>query len=592
MRRLDYREIPPSLSKMFGAEKTLMILPSKASAGDMAKYKELSSIWKGERGDEFTIKLDSEVKELPSDRSVWVLGWDNLWQSTVESGLKSYDAEISQTSVRFGTASHDAAENSFVIALRHPGNTDLALTWLTAHDAEAVAGLARKLPHYGKYSYLGFTGTEPTNSEKGQWPSVGSPLAADLADYSQALPQLEKRPALAMLTPVFNAARMKKDVQTLADDDMQGRGLGSAGLEASAEYIAEQFREAGLEPAGDDGSYFQSFKAAGEDGKEVTIRNVLGVIPGSNPDWKDQSVVLSAHYDHLGLGWPDVKAGNKGKIHNGADDNASGVAVMLEMARTLGKSMEPARSVVFAAFTAEEAGLLGSRHYVKNMQRYPVGKVMGNLNVDTVGRLGDNKLLVLGSTSAREWKFIFMGASFVTGVQTEMPTQDIDSSDQVAFIEAGVPAVQFFSGASPDYHKPTDTMDKLDYNGLVKVAAIVREGVEYLAERPEPMEFKGSTTKSAAAKPTAGERRVSTGLMPDFAFSGEGVSIGDAGDDTPAKNAGLAKGDVITAINGNRVADLRSYSNMLKQFAPGEVIDVTYTRQGTEQTTKLTLKAR
>jgi hypothetical protein len=592
MRRLDYREIPPSLSKMFGAEKTLMILPSAASAEDLAKYEQLSSIWKSDKADEFEIKLDSEVTELPADRSIWVLGWNNEWHSSVESGLKPYDADIDKSAVRFGLSSHDPAENSFVIALRHPDNPDLALTWLTAHDAEAVAGLARKLPHYGKYSYLGFSGTEPTNSAKGQWPSVGSPLAADLADYSQALPQADKRPALAMLAPVFNATRMEKDIQILADEAMQGRGLGSAGIDAAADYIAEQLSAAGLQPAADDGSYFQSFKVKGEDGAELTVRNILAVIPGTNPDWKEESVVLSAHYDHLGMGWPDVKSGNKGKLHYGADDNASGVAVMLEMARILGKSMEPARSVVFAAFTAEEAGLLGARHYVKNMQRYPAAKVMGNLNIDTVGRLGENKLLVLGSSSAREWKFIFMGASFVTGVQTEMPTQDIDSSDQVAFIEAGVPAVQFFSGASPDYHKPTDTADKLDINGLVKVAAIVKEGVEYLAERPEPMDFKGSKTPAEGSKPAAGERSVSTGLMPDFAFSGKGVSIGGLGDDTPAKNAGLQKGDVIIAINDSEVADLRAYSNMLKQFSPGQIINVTYIREGIEHTTDLTLKAR
>ncbi len=593
MRRLDYREIPPSLSKMFGAEKILMILPSKASESDLAKYEQLSSIWKGERGDEFTIKFDTEVEALPTDSGVWVLGWDNLWFKAVQQGLKDYDADVSKATVRFGAASHDPAENSFVVALRHPGNTDLALTWLTAHDAEAVAGLARKLPHYGKYSYLGFTGDEPTNSAKGQWPSVGSPLAADLVEYTEPLAQLEKRPALAMLTPVFNAERMKADVAKLADDAMQGRGPGSEGHEAAAEYIAEQFRAAGLEPAGDDGSYFQSFQITGENDQEITVRNVLGVIPGGNEEWSDQSVVLSAHYDHLGLGWPDAKAGNKGQVHNGADDNASGVAVMLELARTLGKSMEPMRSVVFAAFTAEEAGLLGARHYVKSMQRYPAAKAMGNLNVDTVGRLGDNKLLVLGSGSAREWKFIFMGASFVTGVQTEMPTQDIDSSDQVAFIEAGVPGVQFFSGASPDYHKPSDTADKLDYNGLVKVASVVREGVTYLAERPEPMAFNSPTPAPGGAKPAAGgERSVATGLMPDFAFSGEGVSIASTGDDTPAQKAGLQKGDVITAINGTQVTDLRSYSNMLKQFAPGDTIEMSYTRDGTEQTTQLTLQAR
>ncbi|MGD9020574.1 MAG: M28 family peptidase [Lysobacterales bacterium] len=593
MRRLDYREVPPSLSKMFGAEKVLMVLPSKAAAGDLEKYRALANTWKDTKSDEFSVVLDAELKELPADSGVWILGWENSWIKAVKEGLADYDAEINRTTVRFGATSHDAAENSFVVALRHPHNTDLAMTWLTINEPEAVAGLARKLPHYGKYSYLGFTGDEPTNSAKGQWPAVGSPLAADLQEYTVDLPQLEKRPALATLAPVFNAERMKADVLKLASGEMQGRVPGSGGHEASAEYIAAQFEAAGLQPAGDDGTWFQAFEMTGPDDETVTVRNVLGVIPGNNADWQDQSVVLSAHYDHLGLGWPDVKAGNEGQVHFGADDNASGVAVMLELARTLGKSMEPARAVVFAAFTGEEAGLKGARHYVGNMQRYPAEKAMGNLNIDTVGRLGDNKLLVLGSASAREWKFIFMGASFVTGVETEMPTQELDASDQVAFIEAGVPGVQFFGGVSPDYHKPSDTADKLDYNGLVKVAAVVREGVSYLAEREEPMSFNAPAKPPGASHPAAGaERTASTGLMPDFAFSGEGVSIADPGNDTPAHKAGLRKGDVITAINGTGVTDLRSYSNMLKQFGPGDTIEVAFTRDGAEQTTELTLRAR
>ncbi|MCF6264785.1 MAG: hypothetical protein L3J24_14525, partial [Xanthomonadales bacterium] len=129
-------------------------------------------------------------------------------------------------------------DSSLVVVTRHPADTNLAIAWLSAHDIEAVAGLARKLPHYGKYSYLGFTGTEPTNSLKGQWPAVGSPLSADLVDQPGELPVLKKRPALAMLAPVFNAARMQLDVETLAADDMQGRVPGSTGLDKAADYIA------------------------------------------------------------------------------------------------------------------------------------------------------------------------------------------------------------------------------------------------------------------------------------------------------------------------------------------------------------------
>jgi len=592
MRRLDYREIPPALSKMFGAERTLIILPSAAGEAGMARYRQLADIWKGDQGDAFEIRLDTDISELPSDRSVWVLGAENRWRRVIDQGLQVYDTETSPDSMRFGTESIDTQQNSVVVVLRHPANTNLAVAWVTVHADEAVAGLARKLPHYGKYSWLGFEGEEPTNVLKGQWPAVGSPLSADLVEHPGELPKLEPRPALASLAPVFNASRMKADVATLADDAMQGRGVGTQGLQAAGDYIAEQFRAAGLDPAGDDGSYFQSFTVPGEDGKPVTVRNVLGVIPGIDAAREDESVVVSAHYDHLGLGWPGAAERNRGQIHNGADDNASGVAVMLELARSLGTAMEPARAVVFAAFTAEESGLAGSRHYTKNMQRYPAAKAIGNLNIDTVGRLGDNKLLVLGSDSAREWKFIFMGASFVTGVETELPTQELDASDQVAFIEAGVPGVQFFSGASPDYHKPGDTADKLDYNGMVKVAAVVREGIEYLAERPEPMEYYGAAAGPGPEKPTAGGQRAATGVIPDFGYSGAGVAVGDVHAGSPAQAAGLASGDVILAINGEAVADLRAYSDRLKQFSPGDEIELRFLRGGSEQTVRLTLTER
>ena len=592
MRRLDYREIPPSMSKMFGATRTLMILPSAAGADEMARYEALAAIWKGDQDEAFEVRLDADVNELPADRSIWVLGWNNRWRSAVETGLHVYDAGIGDASLRFGTETGDPASNSLVVVLRHPGNSDLAMTWVTVHDQAAVAGLARKLPHYGKYSYLGFTGAEPTNVLKGQWPAIGSPLVSDLVDAPRGLPALQERPALATLAPVFNAARMRADVQALAGEQTRGRGIGSEDLEAAADYIAAQFREAGLEPAGDDGSYFQEFTMPGVDGKDVAVRNVLGVIRGTRADWAEESLIVSAHHDHLGSGGPSVPERNRGKIHYGADDNASGVAVMLELARTLGNSLEPSRSVVFAAFTAEESGLVGARHYVKNAARYPVGKAIGILNIDTVGRLGDNKLLVLGAESAREWRFIFMGASYVTGVPTELPSQQLDASDQVAFIEAGVPGVQFFSGASPDYHKPTDTADKLDYRGMVKVASIVREGIEYLAERPEPMNFQGRSAEPRPAGSGSGERRVATGLVPDFAFSGEGVAISEVREGTAADDAGLIAGDVILSIDGAQVADLRSYSNKLKQFAPGDVIEVVFLRDGKERRTSLTLMQR
>jgi Zn-dependent M28 family amino/carboxypeptidase len=198
-----------------------------------------------------------------------------------------------------------------------------------------------------------------------------------------------------------------------------------------------------LLPGSDDGTYYQTWVQDVLDKKQVKLKNIIGIIPGTNPDLKD-AVVISAHYDHLGLGWPDVKKGNEGKIHNGADDNASGVSVMLELAKSLGKTLKPARTIIFIAFTGEEEGLVGSRYFVANYKKFPADKIFANLNLDTVGRLFGNKLMVLNSNTAREWKFIFMGTDFTTGIPTELVTQDLDASDQRSFIEKGIPGVQLF----------------------------------------------------------------------------------------------------------------------------------------------------
>jgi len=227
------------------------------------------------------------------------------------------------------------------------------------------------------------------------------------------------------------------------------------------------------------------------------------------------------------------------------------------------------------------------------MKRFPAKKVIGVLNFDTVGHLFNNKLFVLSSNSAREWKFIFMGASYVTGVESEMVTQDLDASDQRSFIEIGVPGVQFFSGANEGYHKPTDTPDKIDAAGLVKVATFAREGILYLADRLEPLTFQGqvdSVTKKTQA-PT-GERKVSTGSVPDFAFSGEGVRIADLSADSPAEKAGLQKGDIIIKIGAYKVTNLSDYSDALKKFKPGDSIELIYLRDGKENKTQIELIAK
>jgi hypothetical protein len=406
---------------------------------------------------------------------------------------------------------------------------------------------------------------------------------------------------LAELPPVFSQQALTEHVKFLADPAREGRMPGSAGHEAAAEYIAERFNALGLAPGGADGGYLQTFTMpVGPAGEPKTVANVVGYIPGTKADWQGQSVVVSAHYDHLGTGWPDVHKGSEGQVHAGADDNASGVAVMLELAGAMAAAEKPSRSIVFVAFTGEEAGLVGSSYYVEHAGPFPIEKTIGVINLDTVGRLGDQRLSVLGTGTASEWQHIFRGAGFVTGIESRNVPESVQASDQVSFIRKGVPAVQIFAGAHADYHRPSDTADKIDYPGLVKVATFVREGVAYLAERAEPMTITiagaggpPSPPPGTRSSPTgASARRVSLGTVPDFGFEGPGVRVTGLVPGSAAEKAGIQAGDVLTALDGKPIANLQGYSELLKTLTPGQTVRVTVLRQGKELTLSSTLGER
>ena len=250
------------------------------------------------------------------------------------------------------------------------------------------------------------------------------------------------------------------------------------------------------------------------------------------------------------------------------------------------------RTVIFVAFTGEESGLTGSKRYAGAGSPWPASQAIGMVNLDTVGRLFGGKILVLGSNSASEWIHIVNGAGYVTGAPVEAVMNDPGGSDQKSFIEIGVPAVQLFTGANADYHRPGDTADKIDGAGLVKVAAVTRELVAYLAERAEPLTAKLASGASPTAAPAAGERRVSLGSIPDYAFPGPGVRITGTTPGSPAEKAGLQQGDVIVKLGEAATNSMRDFSEALKALAPGAKVTVTYQRDGQTRTAEATLVAR
>jgi hypothetical protein len=392
---------------------------------------------------------------------------------------------------------------------------------------------------------------------------------------------------------VFSPRRLQADLDVLAAPAMRGRGLGTAELDRAAAYLAERFREAGLQPGGDGGTFLQTWEErVAELDRTVTLRNVIAVLPGTDPRLAGESLVIGAHYDHLGLGEQGGQSEDRGRVHPGADDNASGVALLLELARTQASRPHP-RSLVFVAFTGEEAGRLGSRHYVDQAGAYPVERMIAMVNLDTVGRLGERPLTVLATGTAVEWVHILQGAGYVTGVAVNAVADDIGSGDQTSFLAAGVPAVQFFSGAHADFHRPGDTLDKIDTAGMVKVAQVLKETVDYLAGRAQPLTATALAGSSDSTIPdTAPPRRVSLGTLPDYAWNGEGVRLDGVRDGTPAARAGLQPGDIIVELNGTPVTGLREYAEALKQLQPGAEIGIRYRRAGEDYRTTTRVTAR
>ncbi len=589
MRRLDPLEVPPALTTVFGADNPLYVLPSAASQVEREGWRELAADW-AQPGEPRTV-LDSELEALP-DEPTWVLGWGNRFGPEVANRLKDQNVTLDGESVAIGEEDLPRDDHSLVLVARASGDSTAAVGWVAGAPVDAIPGLARKLPHYTRYSYLGFRGPEPENTAKGMWQPLSSPLVRNLTDGDLPALKLPARTPLAELPPAYDAAGLQRTVAELADEELEGRGLGSMGLARATNLVEDRFEAAALEPAGD-GGYRQRWTWTGGDPeREMELVNLVARVPGRDPKLADQPVLVIAHLDHLGRGWPDVRSGNENRVHPGADDNASGVAVLLELAKAMAAEPPRPRPILFAAVTGEEAGLLGSRHLLDSMA--PDIRPFACVNLDTVGRLADGKLYVLNAETAREWRFIFMGVGYTTGAPVAVVSEALDASDQVACIEHGVPAVQLFTGPTPDYHRPSDTADRIDADGMVVVTEAAHEAVGYLAERTEALTVTIAASEGAGEPPPphAARRRASLGTMPDFAFEGPGVRVQQVMPGSAAEEAGIETGDVILAIDGERVSDLRSFSGLLKQRSPGDAVEVTVERSGEKMILEAVLGAR
>ena len=321
--------------------------------------------------------------------------------------------------------------------------------------------------------------------------------------------------------------------------------------------------------------------------------NVIGIIPGSDPVLKNENIVIGAHYDHLGLGYYGSHDSSlKGQIHHGADDNASGTAVLLQVAQNLARSNpKPARTIVIAAFSGEEVGLLGSRHYVEHPP-LPLSATKAMINLDMVGRLRNNRLTVFGTHSARELSRIVNDAARPLGLEI-IESDRVGRSDHMSFYNKKIPSLHFFTGTHPDYHRPSDTWDKLNTEGMGRISDLATAAAQKLADSREAIVFVSlpSRPPTDREEPSRGYGAY-LGTIPDFADNSEGVRLTGVTDGSPAALAGLREGDIIVGFAGAKVENLEDLVSLLRAKKPGDEVEIVIHRDGAALTLKTILRAR
>jgi hypothetical protein len=385
----------------------------------------------------------------------------------------------------------------------------------------------------------------------------------------------------------FDATSLKKHVSYLASDDLKGRGTSSHGELEAARYIASEFKAIGLTPFKND--FLRPFKykksssphdTVTVDKQELTANNVVGFL-----DNKARStIVIGAHYDHLGLGYDhnSLDPDPEGKIHNGADDNASGTAGVIELARyySANKTTEP-YNFLFICFSGEELGLLGSKKWCDHAD-IDLSTVNFMVNLDMIGRLNDStrKLVIYGVGTSPV--FVPLLDSIASSLSIKKDSSGIGPSDQTSFYLKNIPVLHFFTGQHSDYHKPSDDAGKLNYKGMTEVLQYIATVINKAAHYPKLAFIK---TRSPDMGKTS--FKVTMGVMPDYTFEGKGMRIDGVSDNRPAKKAGILQGDVVTKLGGDEVSDVLTYMKALSKYNKGDETSVEVHRNGEVKVLKI-----
>ncbi len=358
--------------------------------------------------------------------------------------------------------------------------------------------------------------------------------------------------AVAAALDSISTTELHDYTDVLANDTYEGREAGSRGGQAAARYLTEVLRRYPVRPAGEQGGYLQEFGAG--------YRNILVMLEGSDPRLRNQVIVVGAHYDHVGYGTPQNSFGPTGYIHNGADDNASGVAGVLEALDALSRpGMGLSRSVLFAFWDAEEKGLLGSKHWLRH-PTVPLEQVALAVNLDMIGRLRQDRLEIYGIRTAYGMRRLLAQANRHAGLTLEYSWELRNDSDHYPFYEQGIPTLMLHTGLHADYHRPSDDVEKLSLEGMQRVARLLVALLYAVDGQGGPSGFRPACRQEGLGEQLRFEQPVAPppgrlGIRYRPADEGAGVLVTEVLAGSPAARAGLQAGDRVVQLGGQVIAD-------------------------------------
>lgn len=383
--------------------------------------------------------------------------------------------------------------------------------------------------------------------------------------------------AVATYGQKIDVDKLKSHIKTLASDEYEGRGTGSAGEKKANDYIESQFKKIKLLPKGVNG-YDQPFPFKGGvhgTGAEGTATNIAGYIDNG----AENTIIIGAHYDHLGLGndGSSLDPNPQNKIHNGADDNASGTAGVIELARYFQDNGRKEKyNLLFLCFSGEELGLYGSKYFTEHPS-VDLTKVNYMINLDMVGRLSpDTKALhVSGTGTSPAWEPLLKKLSN-ENVKITTDSSGTGPSDHTSFYLKNIPVLHFFTGSHSDYHKPSDDSEKINYEGEAEVLKVIIKVIEELDASPK-LAFLTTKSKSMSSRSSF---KVTMGIMPSYTAEEEGLKIDGVSEGKPAQKAGLLAGDIIIQMGDVVVKDIQNYMDALGKYEKGQTIPVKFKRKG------------